>query len=44
MQPPSADEVITLLALCEESSEEDRDELLHRLLVQVYPTRVTQDN
>ena len=27
-----------------ESNEEDRDQLLHDLLVQVYPTKSTQDS
>jgi hypothetical protein len=44
MQPPSAEELITLLIQCEESSEEDRDELLRDLLVHVYPKRRNQDN
>jgi hypothetical protein len=44
MQPHSADELITLLVQCEESSEEDRDELLRDLLVYVYPQRRNQDN
>jgi hypothetical protein len=43
MQPPSADQLITLLTQCEESSEEERDELLREFLVQAYPTRQTQD-
>jgi hypothetical protein len=43
MQPPSADQLITLLTQCEESSEEERDELLRDLLIQAYPTRQTQD-
>jgi hypothetical protein len=43
MQPPSADQLITLLTQCEESSEEQRDELLREFLVQAYPTRQTQD-
>jgi hypothetical protein len=43
MQPPSADQLITLLTQCEESSEEERDELLRDFLVQAYPTRQTQD-
>ena len=33
MQPPSADQLITLLTQCEESSEEERDELLRDFLV-----------
>jgi hypothetical protein len=44
MQPHSADELITLLIQCDESSEEDRDELLRDLLVHVYPKRRNQDN
>jgi hypothetical protein len=44
MQPHSADELMTLLIQCEESSEEDRDELLRDLLVHVYPKRRNQDN
>ena len=44
MQPHSADELITLLIQCDESSEEDRDELLRDLLVHVYPKRSNQDN
>lgn len=44
MQPPSADELIPLLAQCEDSSDEDRDQLLRNLLIHVYPTRVNQDN
>jgi hypothetical protein len=43
MQPPSADQLTTLLTQCEESSEEQRDELLREFLVQAYPTRQTQD-
>jgi hypothetical protein len=43
MQPPSADQLITLVTQCEESSEQERDELLHAFLVQAYPTRQTQD-
>jgi hypothetical protein len=43
MQPPSADQLMTLVTQCEESSEQERDELLHDLLVQAYPTRQTQD-
>jgi hypothetical protein len=43
MQPPSAEQLITLLTQCEESSEEERDELLRDFLVQAYPTRQTQD-
>jgi hypothetical protein len=43
MQPPSAEQVITLLTQCKESSEEERDELLRDFLVQAYPTRQTQD-
>ena len=43
MQPPSADQLIALLTQCEESSEEQRDELLREFLVQAYPTRQTQD-
>jgi hypothetical protein len=42
--PPSADEVMELVTECDESSEEERDELLRRFLVQAYPTRRTQDN
>jgi hypothetical protein len=44
MQPHSADEVVTLVIQCGESSEEDRDELLRDLLVHVYPKRRNQDN
>jgi hypothetical protein len=44
MQPHSADELVTLLIQCEESSEEDRDKLLRSLLVHVYPNRRNQDN
>jgi hypothetical protein len=44
MQPPSADELITLLAQWTEGSDEERDKLLHDLLVRAYPTRRTQDN
>jgi hypothetical protein len=44
MQPHSADELITLLIQCDESSEEDRDKLLRDLLVHVYPKRRNQDN
>lgn len=43
MQPPSAEQLITLLTQCDESTEEERDELLRELLVQAYPTRQTQD-
>jgi hypothetical protein len=43
MQPPSADQLITLVTQCKESSEEQRDELLREFLVQAYPTRQTQD-
>jgi len=43
MQPPSADQLITLVTQCDESSEEGRDELLREFLVQAYPTRQTQD-
>ena len=43
IQPPSADQLITLVTQCDESSEEERDELLREFLVQAYPTRQTQD-
>jgi hypothetical protein len=43
MQPPSADQLITLVTQCDKSSEDERDELLKEFLVQAYPTRQTQD-
>jgi hypothetical protein len=43
MQPPSADQLIILVTQCDESSEEERDELLRAFLVQAYPTRQTQN-
>jgi hypothetical protein len=40
----NAEDLAAHLDALAESSEEDRDQLLHDLLVQVYPTRRTQDS
>ena len=40
----TADDLAQHLAALAESSEEDRDQLLHDLLVTVYPTKSTQDS
>jgi hypothetical protein len=38
------DDLAQHLAALAESTEDDRDQLLHDLLVQVYPTKSTQDS
>jgi hypothetical protein len=40
----TAEDLAQHLDALAESSEEDRDHLLHDLLVQVYPTKRTQDS
>jgi hypothetical protein len=42
--PMSAEDLASHLDVLAESSEEDRDQLLHDLLVVVYPTKRTQDS
>jgi hypothetical protein len=40
----TADDLAQHLEALEQSNEDDRDQLLHDLLVQVYPTKATQDS
>ena len=40
----TTDDLAQHLEVLAESSEEERDQLLHDLLVQVYPTKRTQDS
>jgi hypothetical protein len=40
----TTDDLAQHLEALAESTEEDRDQLLHDLLVQVYPTKSTQDS
>jgi hypothetical protein len=40
----TAEDLAQHLDALTESNEEDRDQLLHDLLVQVYPTKRTQDS
>jgi len=40
----TTDDLAQHLAALAESTEDDRDQLLHDLLVQVYPTKSTQDS
>jgi hypothetical protein len=40
----TAEDLAQHLEALAEASEEDRDQLLHDLLVQVYPTKRTQDS
>jgi hypothetical protein len=40
----TADDLAQHLETLAQSSDEDRDQLLHDLLVQVYPTKRTQDS
>ena len=40
----TTDDLAQHLEALAECSEEDRDQLLHDLLVQVYPTKSTQDS
>ena len=40
----TADDLAQHLEALEQSNEDDRDQLLHDLLVQVYPTKTTQDS
>ena len=40
----TVDDLAQHLEALEQSSEDDRDQLLHDLLVQVYPTKSTQDS
>ena len=40
----TTDDLAQHLEALAESSEDDRDQLLHDLLVQVYPTKSTQDS
>jgi hypothetical protein len=40
----TADDLAQHLEALAESTEDDRDQLLHDLLVQVYPTKSTQDS
>ena len=40
----TAEDLAQHLEALAESSEDDRDQLLHDLLVQVYPTKSTQDS
>jgi hypothetical protein len=40
----TTDDLAQHLEALAESNEEDRDQLLHDLLVQVYPTKSTQDS
>ena len=40
----SAEDLAAHLEALAESTEEERDQLLHDLLVQVYPTKRTQDS
>jgi hypothetical protein len=42
--PMTVEDLAQHLDALGESSEEDRDQLLHDLLVQVYPTKRTQDS
>ncbi len=40
----TADDLAQHLEVLAESTEDERDQLLHDLLVQVYPTKSTQDS
>ena len=40
----TVDDLAQHLEALAESTEDDRDQLLHELLVQVYPTKSTQDS
>ena len=40
----TTDDLAQHLDALAESSEEDRDQLLHELLVQIYPSKRTQDS
>jgi hypothetical protein len=40
----TTDDLAQHLEALAESTEDDRDQLLHELLVQVYPTKSTQDS
>ena len=40
----TADDLAQHLEALAQSTEDDRDQLLHDLLVQVYPTKATQDS
>ena len=40
----TADDLAQHLEALAQSNEDDRDQLLHDLLVQVYPTKATQDS
>ena len=40
----TVDDLAQHLEVLEASSEDERDQLLHNLLVQVYPTKRTQDS
>jgi hypothetical protein len=42
--PMTAEDLAEHLDALAESSEDDRDQLLHDLLVRVYPTKRTQDS
>ena len=44
MPEMTTDDLAQHLEVLAESSEEERDQLLHDLLVQVYPTKRTQDS
>ena len=44
MPEMTADDLAEHLEVLAESSEDERDQLLHDLLVQVYPTKRTQDS
>jgi hypothetical protein len=40
----TADDLAQHLEALAQSTEDDRDQLLHDLLVQIYPTKATQDS
>jgi hypothetical protein len=40
----TADDLAQHLEVLSESTEDDRDQLLHDLLVHIYPTKSTQDS
>ena len=44
MPEMTTDDLAQHLEVLAESSEDERDQLLHDLLVQVYPTKRTQDS
>ena len=44
MPEMTIDDLAQHLEVLADSTEDDRDQLLHELLVQVYPTKSTQDS